>query len=395
LRLLVATPFLPHPSAGHGGGVYLAALLRGLAARSEVELVSICRPHEMPLVRDLTWFARVDAVPVGQPAERSAAGRTTDLLHHAWSWGVQGRPLLAAKMWRAAARQALRRAIDRRPDAVLFEFSVMAQYLVLARGRLPTVLTDHECGSHAASGILGRSLGRARDLRLWRKYVDRFYRLADRVQAVNPDDARELGRMLGRDVAVRPLLVDLPARPADVATTPQRAVFLGDYAHHPNTEAAIYLASEVWPRIRARAPQAELWLAGARAPATVSQLQQVPGVRYVGFVRDLVALFEQARLLLAPVLSGEGSRVKVVTAAAHGVPIVANARALSGLGLPAPAARAGESAEDLAVLASAWLHDARAAAQAGSAARAWAEANLVPDAIVDMQLESLRALRHG
>jgi len=392
LRLLVATPFLPHPTADHGGGIYLAALLRALARRCEVDLVSMCRPAETTLARDLTWFARVETVPVSRAGERTTVGRFLDHVRHGYLWGARALPLLAAKMCRSRMARALAQAVARRPEAALLEFAVMAQYLPLVAGRCPTVLTDHERGGHAAAGVLGGELGRRRDQVLWRRYVHRFYPLADLLQTVNAEDARVLGRTLGCEVAVRPLLVDVPPRSADAGAAPPRALFLGDYAHHPNTEAAIYLAQEVWPKIHAAEPRAELWLAGPRAPNEVRQLERAGGVRYVGYVADLEELFGSARLLLAPVLSGEGSRVKVVTAAAHGVPVVANARAFSGLSLPAAAIRVGESPTELATHALVWLADGPAAGTAGRAGRQWAETSLVADAVVDAQLESLRAL---
>lgn len=375
--------------------MYLAALLRAMAARCQVDLVSMCRPSEIGAARELTWFSSVETVVVPRVADQTRTGRALDQVRHAYLWGARALPLLAAKMRRPAMTRALDRALDRKPDVALLEFAVMAQYLPGLRRRCATVLTDHERGGHAAAGILGRALGRQRDEGLWRHYVRRFYPLADLLQAVNAEDARSLGRSLGREVGVRPLLVDLPPRAVDVASTPARAVFLGDYSHHPNAEAAAFVAQQVWPLVRAKTPHAELWLAGARAPRSVRQLEQVDGVRFVGFVRDLAELFGDVRLLLSPVLSGEGSRVKVITAAAHGVPVVANALALSGLGLPASAAARGESAAELAALAQVWLEDPVAAGHAGAAARAWAEANLIPDVVVDGQLESLRALLHG
>lgn len=391
----MATPFLPHPAADHGGGVYLATLLRTLASRCDVELVSMCRRGEVGLARDLPWFAHVEAVPVRRVADLGPLGRMLDCARHAYLWGLRALPLLAAKMRRPAMARALRRGLARRPDAALLEFAVMAQYLPLLVRRCPTVLTDHERGGHAAAGVLGRALGRRRDERLWRRYVHRFYPLAGLLQTVNPEDARVLGRTLHREVLVRPLLVELPPRPVDVGAAPPRALFLGDYAHYPNAEAACHLAREVWPHIRAQVPRAELWLAGPRAPDTVRQLERIDGIHYAGFVADLGGLFASARLLLAPVLSGEGSRVKVVTAAAHGLPVVANRRALSGLDLPDAAARTGETNGDLAAHATAWLLDAEAARSAGAAARAWAETALVAGPIVDAQLESVRALTHA
>ncbi len=391
LRVLVATPFLPHPQADHGGGVYLALLLRALAERVELQLVANCQPEEISLARDMPWFARIDAIPVPRLAAPTRGRRALEHARLAWLWGARRLPLLAAKLRRRAALRALHDGLRRRPDVALLEFAVMAQYLPTLR-RVPTILTDHERGGHAPAGVLGGDFGRARDERLWRRYMHRFYPQASLLQAVNEGDARFLAHTLHRPVEVRPVLVDLPARAVDVAQSEPRALFLGDYAHHPNSEAATFLAEQVWPAIHAKAPGAELWLAGPRAPQSVRQLERIAGVRYLGFVADLYDLLRRTRVLLAPVLSGDGSRVKVLTALAHGLPVVANARAFAGLTVPEAAGRRGETAAELATLALGFLDDTTLAAAAGRRARTWAESELLTDAVVEQQLQRMQTL---
>lgn len=390
MRILVATPFLPHPSADHGGGVYLAALLRALSERAEVCLVSMCRVGEQALVREMPWLAAVTAIPVRRQQDRSQVERAGERARLAWHWGVRGLPLFAAKMWRPDFASALRAAAAaQRPDAALFEFSVLAQYLPAFGRPCATVLTDHERGGHAPAGVFGGAVGRGRDARLWRLYVRRLYALADLVQVVNPDDAAPLGALLHRDVGVRPVLVEVPQSAVAPALAPRRVLFVGDFAHHPNTEAALFVATEVWPLVRAAVPDAELCLVGPRAPQSVRALDHLAGVRYVGFVTDLAATLAEARCLLAPVFSGDGSRVKVLTALAHGLPVVANARALSGIDAPRTAAVAAETPSELARLTARWLLEPTAAAAAGHAARAWAEVGLSPERVANAQLDRL------
>ena len=107
---------------------------------------------------------------------------------------------------------------------------------------------------------------------------------------------------------------------------------------------------------------------------------------------DLGALLGGVRAVVAPLLSGDGSRIKVLTALAHGVPVVGNARALRGVDAGSPATRCHESPDELAAACAELAREPRLAADAGAAARAWAEARLSADAVAATQLDAVRAL---
>lgn len=387
MRILVVSPSLPHLDASHGGGVYLATLVDALATLAEVSLACFVKPSES------RWgcvppagLARFVSVPLPQPIDLSSAQRWRHKLRMLSAWGISRRPLLAAKHWSSAMRRTLA-TIDHdvAPDVVLVEFAVMAQYLPLFANRV-TVMTDHESGEPLPGEIGPWGLGRNRDRRLWQRYVRHHYRRATAVQALNADDAQRLQRVLGRPVGIRPLVVPMPTDIARPAMPKARALFLGDYAHHPNPQAAVRVAHEIWPRVRARVPDAELVLAGPRAPAAVTALAALPGVRVVGYVEDLAQLFGSVRVLLAPLFSGSGSRMKVLTALAHGVPVVSNALGRRGIDAPADVLTGGESPDALAEATIARLTDAAGAANAGVRARRWAEANISAAALARAQL---------
>ena len=93
---------------------------------------------------------------------------------------------------------------------------------------------------------------------------------------------------------------------------------------------------DVLPRLRTAVPDAELWLAGPN-PQRLGALRGQPGVRVLGFVPDLRELFGQVRLLLAPLFSGGGFRMKSLAALAHGLPVVTNALGARASTAPPPA----------------------------------------------------------
>jgi glycosyltransferase involved in cell wall biosynthesis len=57
----------------------------------------------------------------------------------------------------------------------------------------------------------------------------------------------------------------------------------------------------------------------------------MPGVEFTGFVEGLDDLYRQSRVICAPILSGGGTRVKIIEAAAYGKPIVSTRIGAEGI----------------------------------------------------------------
>jgi glycosyltransferase involved in cell wall biosynthesis len=119
-----------------------------------------------------------------------------------------------------------------------------------------------------------------------------------------------------------------PATPVDVASTPPRIVMLGNRLWRPNAEAADTIV-RLWPRVAAGVPDAELWLVGPRPAHATDDLPD--GVRDLGMVDDVDAVLDECRALTAPVGVGGGVRVKLLEAAARGLPVVCTTEAVGSI----------------------------------------------------------------
>lgn len=382
MRILLVTPFLPHSGAPHGGGIILDTMSRGLTARAEVGLVAIATPEEevslAGRMAPWSWMATAKA------AVRPDRFRLPHKLRMLWRWRTM--PLVAAKYASTAMTDVLGRAKSEfQPDVVFVEMAQMAQFLPLLTD-LPTILTDHEAGCPANTRTGLGPLGDRRDQRLWWRYVRHFYPLANAIQALTSEDATVLSKTLDRAVSVRPSAMPVAEAPIHPDRAPARALFMGDYSHGPNPEAAKLLVHEVLPRLRAEIPEAELWLAGPNEDR-VAELGREPGVRVLGFVPDLAGLLGQARLLLAPAFSGNGIRTKCITAHAHGLPVVTNELGSRGLNVESPALTVVEGPEALAQATLALLHSPQLAAEGGRIGYEWARSNVHIDSVTAQQIE--------
>jgi len=386
LRILCLVPFSPRRDAPHGGGRVTAGLLLGLAARHRVALLHLRAEGEPPaddllrqrcdLVEELprpTWKPqrhRLRRLRKGVRAVASAAAERP--LWVRWSYAPE------------LARRLPELARSWRPDVVQVELHVMGQYLPALDGcPAPRVLTQHEPGAAAAREALRAATGAARleaalDLLAWRRFESGIARRVDAVVAFTGRDRDELCRRApATPVVVIPPGFELPERALDPAGHGDpRLLFAASYHHPPNVDAALRLATGIFPRIRERCPAARLDLVGAAPPPELVRAAG-PGVHLAGEVESVVPWLDRAALVVAPLRRGGGMRVKVLEALAAGKALVASPLATEGLAVTdGRELLLAESDAEFAGAALALLEDpARRVALAGRA-RAWALAHL-------------------
>jgi glycosyltransferase involved in cell wall biosynthesis len=119
-----------------------------------------------------------------------------------------------------------------------------------------------------------------------------------------------------------------PATHVDVAASPPRIVMLGNRSWRPNADAADTMI-RLWPRIVADIQGAELWLVGARPTRPARVLPE--GVSDVGPVPNVDEVLSACRALSAPVAIGAGVRVKLLEAAARGLPVACTTEAVGAI----------------------------------------------------------------
>lgn len=111
----------------------------------------------------------------------------------------------------------------------------------------------------------------------------------------------------------------------------KKIVFIGGYHHWPNHEGMDWFLSEVTPLVRwADYPDTELLVIGTGWPQTYERVYNGLLVNLLGYVDDL-ASSAYGCIMIVPVLTGSGMRMKILDAAAMSVPFVATAVGAEGL----------------------------------------------------------------
>jgi glycosyltransferase involved in cell wall biosynthesis len=133
-------------------------------------------------------------------------------------------------------------------------------------------------------------------------------------------------------VSVLPNGVDLPddESPAQ-APEPDSLVFVGTMHYDPNAEGLRWFLDRVWPRVRQLRPAARLRVVGRNADQRNLPFACRTGVELVGQVPQVHPYFHQAAVSIVPLLSGMGTRIKILESLACGRPVVATHIGAEGL----------------------------------------------------------------
>lgn len=115
---------------------------------------------------------------------------------------------------------------------------------------------------------------------------------------------------------------------------PPAVVFSGNFEYHPNIDAVRFLLREIWPEVRKVRPDLRLRLVG-RGDGFIRHLLPPGecGIELSGPVSDAMAEIARARVVVAPLRMGSGTRIKILEAWAAARPVVATSLAAEGLAI--------------------------------------------------------------
>src|SRR5262249_33155974 len=119
--------------------------------------------------------------------------------------------------------------------------------------------------------------------------------------------------------------------PTGRPVNPPVVLFVGALAWGPNVSAAVFLAEQAFPKIRAARPDAMLLLVGKDPAPAVKALGRLPGVEVTGGVPSVRPYLAKASLLAVPLDSGGGTRLKILEAFAAGLPVVSTGVGAEGI----------------------------------------------------------------
>lgn len=362
MKILIVSPYLPHPLSGHGTGAFMHGLLRHISRRHEITLVSFCDQRELSLAADLKQLPiRLHAVPRGKGAQRNlgwnlylAGTRLLQLVRSIILW----QPYYVSKFYHPRMARLIKRlTAGSAYDIVQLEMVQMAQYLRYSGGG-KSFLHAHDVAfrpayrrSRAAASIPAKMVSYIEFCR-WALFERTMAAKFDRVLCVTEQDKMLLERLTSsKRLSYLPRGVDIADRlPPYASREKESLLFVGTFSHRPNREAALWLVREIFPLVLKTFPGSTLSIIGSNPPHELNELAaRTRQVRILGFVDDVVHYLRIAAVFIAPIRSGGGVKVKILHAMGQGIPVVTTKVGIEGIeGITPESVPVGESAEKLA-----------------------------------------------
>ena len=172
-------------------------------------------------------------------------------------------------------------------------------------------------------------------------------------------------------------------------------LFVGDFIHTPNTDAARYLVDEIMPLVWTEAPDAVLRIIGNGAEEKVG-LSADERIVIEGWVEDLEGYMDRARVNVAPLRYGAGVKGKITHSLARGLPVVTTA--VGAEGLHATSGRdllVADEAEELARETVRLITDDELWAAVSQSGLALAARRFSPDRVAEVMRTLLEPARAG
>ncbi len=101
----------------------------------------------------------------------------------------------------------------------------------------------------------------------------------------------------------------------------------------PNLEGLTWFLTRVWPYVHQQCPDAKFYIAGRNAPEKILDICNKPGVVYLGEVPDAYEFILSKSIMVVPLLSGSGMRVKIIESLALRKAIVSTSVGAEGINL--------------------------------------------------------------
>lgn len=339
LRILILAPFAPQLQASHGGGRATGQLIAHLSKRHSVALCylrAMGEPAVDEVLRECCDIVEAVEIP---KHKHSGIDRWLRRLQ-VYGELARGKPLWAIDRHAPEFEARVRNILESwHPDIVQMEFHVMGQYLsALKNYPAPKILVQHEPGLESAREAMHSHLAEGRimpwlDLLAWKRFERKVMQQVQTVVVFTERDRQSI-RKIGAEIrTVRiPLGVEISEFSQKVSEEPWSLLFVGNFKHLPNLDAADRLIHRIFPQVQTHIPEARLYIVGDHLPYTFRN-QANENVIRTGYVPDVKPYLDRASLVVVPLRLGGGMRVKVLEALAAGKAIIASSRALEGLDL--------------------------------------------------------------
>lgn len=228
---------------------------------------------------------------------------------------------------------------NRTVDILQCENSYLSRY-ISTKVDIPRLLVEHEILSvsywqraELEANFIDKFIWYARAMKKTLEQK-KWYRKFNKVVVFCEEDKSKIPKLCPQQlIEVIPLWVNLNDYPRQHTEKKfYDLVFVGNFSHLPNVDAALYFYKDILPLIKYRFPNVSVVLAGANPPLTIKEIAKSDKtVSVTGYTEDIKEAYVKSRVFVAPIRYGTGMRFKILEALALDLPVVSTSLGARGI----------------------------------------------------------------
>lgn len=334
-RILILTNRVPYP-LNDGGNLAMKAMVDGYMQNGwEVFLLSmnttrhyVHRGVLARIYRDVAAFETVDV------------DNNVRLLPTLSNFFFSSEPNHAVRFRNAGFRKKLVEVLRAfKPDVVQAESPYLSVYLpdIKRNPNVFTILRMHNIEYQVWDRLAAETMNPLKRIYL-RNLAARIKRFEEKAWAeydlllpiTRYDENVARSTLKNPQIFTVPFGININNQP--VATQPEKWVgyHIGAMDWLPNVEGMRWFITDVWPQLKQSIPAFEFYFAGRKMPEELKKIN-IQGVHCVGEVPDAGLFIADKKILIVPLRSGGGIRVKILEALAVGKIVISTGVGMQGI----------------------------------------------------------------
>jgi len=343
ILLVTTTPLLP---ANSGGRIYTWGTTAPLGSDFGYHLMSMATEAEWKEFNSdqdaldaryrevFRTYEFIDRPPI--PSAMNRRNVVRHLVHHSRT----GLPLMDVSYYSEAAVAAARRIVSEEAIDLIEVDHLQMAFVRRFIPEIPAVLINHNIEGNLHPFWMTERWSPP-ELAVWRSFAELSRRNTRRIELhnslgfgaklfISAADAAQVDDSCPKYVLPVPMQVSARTEPFNADRF--EILWLGGFDWPPNAEGAQWFMQHVWPRfLDLTDAEVKLRLVGGSPSADLRSYADDPRIEVPGYVQDISSLKRKSDVLIAPLLTGSGVRVKTVEAMAAGLPVVATTKGHEGL----------------------------------------------------------------
>lgn len=322
MKILLLAPFPYGTTSGQGGATVCFKALKALSANHMVHVLcfSTGTNDDASAVKDMLSYAKkVDTVALNVSKWKVLKAKLRSVFTLTPEHAIYFESL-------DFERRLKKTLTDTAPDVVMTQFPQMAQYLSYCKN----VATLHDVQDAFSVSWYRRTLHKTKGLSYWYafkqwhnwvQYESKYYPLARQSWTLSEQDKYGLTAYMPQLNVVNVGLPMIEASTAVRTSHTGKVGFIASFGHPPNLEALQFLIRHIAPIVQSKLAHIEFIVAGRNPPQNL--VQSAPSnVKFIGYVDSLADFYNSCDVIVAPLLSGGGVKIKVVEALGFGKALV-------------------------------------------------------------------------